>query len=135
MTVTRAERLTSEQQHEVRALAQRVGAQSLLGRFVRVVAANDRLGQLPQVAQWYQRLEDDAAGRVRLEVTSAAALSDADLEALRAAFRKIVNRDVVAVVSTDPELIGGAVVEVEGRVYDGSLKTALARLAARMAGN
>jgi hypothetical protein len=40
----------------------------------------------------------------------------------------------VADVAVDPALLGGAVVELEGRVYDGSVKTALARLASRMAG-
>src|SRR5688572_29251655 len=125
--------------HDVRtrigqALAARVGSESLLGRFLQVVADRDRLAQLPAIAQWYRRMEDEAAGRVRLDVTSASALADAELDAIRAVFRKIVNRDVVTVVSTDPDLLGGAVVEVEGRVYDGSLKTALSRLAARMAG-
>jgi len=116
------------------ALAARVGRETLLGRFLRLVAERDRLDQIPAIAQWYGRLEDEAAGRVRLAVTAAGELSDADVEAIRAAFRAIVKRDVVAVVSKDPELLGGAIVEVEGRVYDGSVKTALSRLASRMAG-
>jgi F0F1-type ATP synthase delta subunit len=37
-------------------------------------------------------------------------------------------------VKTDEELLGGVVVELEGRVYDGSIRTRLARLAARMSG-
>jgi len=115
-------------------LAERVGAETILGRFVRLVAERDRLAHLPEIADWYGRLEDEAAGRVRATITSATELSAAAVEAIRAVFRKIAEREVLARVTTEPELIGGAIVELEGRVYDGSVRTALSRLAARMAG-
>ena len=116
------------------ALAEAVGPDTTLGRFVRLVADRDRLAHLPDIAEWYEKLEDEAAGRVRVAIKAAVALTDADVEAFRAAFRSIAKREVVADVAVDPDLLGGAVVELEGRVYDGSVKTALARLASRMAG-
>jgi hypothetical protein len=47
----------------------------------------------------------------------------------------VAKREIVTHVTTDPSLLGGAVVELDGRVYDGSIRTALARLASRMAGS
>jgi F0F1-type ATP synthase delta subunit len=35
--------------------------------------------------------------------------------------------------TVDPELLAGAIVEVDGRVYDGSLRTQLAKLRQQMA--
>ena len=37
-------------------------------------------------------------------------------------------------VTVDPDLIGGVMLDASGTVYDGSVKTQLARLADRMAG-
>ena len=77
---------------------------------------------------------DEEAGRVRASITTAAEPAAEDLDSIIATFRKTAGRDVVAEVKTDEELLGGVVVELEGRVYDGSIRTRLARLAARMSG-
>jgi F-type H+-transporting ATPase subunit delta len=117
-----------------RTLAAKVGPETTFGKFLSLVAERDRLARLPEIADWYGKLEDEAAGRVQLAITAAGELAAADVDAIRAAFRSIAKREVVTNVSTDPSLLGGAIVELEGRVYDGSVKTALARLSSRMAG-
>ena len=117
------------------ALAGKVGRDATLGKFLKLVAQRDRLARLPEIAQWYAKLADEAAGRVELAITAAGKLAEPQIEAIRAAFSHIAKREVVPRVDTDPELLGGAIVELDGRVYDGSVRTALARLAARMAGS
>jgi len=117
-----------------RALAQPFGADSTLGKFLQVVAERDRVSELPGIYYWYVKRLDEAAGRVRASVTSAADLRPDELQAVLDAFGKRAGREVVPEVATDAELLGGVVVELEGRVYDGSVRTRLARLAARMAG-
>jgi F-type H+-transporting ATPase subunit delta len=117
------------------ALAGKVGRDGTLGKFLKLVADRDRLGRLPEIAQWYAKLADEAAGRVEVSITAAGALAEPQVEAIRAAFKKIAKREIVARIDTDAEILGGAIVELDGRVYDGSVRTALARLAARMAGS
>jgi F-type H+-transporting ATPase subunit delta len=112
-----------------------VGRESLVGRFIRLVAERDRIDELPTIAEWFAKLEDRDAGRVRLEIRAPAELSQAEVAGVCQAFRELAGGEVVAQVRTDPGLLGGAVVELEGRVFDGSIKTALERLALRMAGS
>ncbi len=127
--------LTVEQREKIaKALVAGADGASLLGRFVRVLAANDRLHQLPAIRASYENLEDEAAGRVRVRVRSATPLSDGDRAALRARFEKITGRRVLDAVEVDADLLGGVTVEAEGRVYDGSIRTQLARLERKMAG-
>lgn len=111
-----------------------LGPNSLLARFVHVLAANDRLAELPAVCDWFSRIRDLAAGRVRAFVATPAELSPADLERLMAALSRLVGKQVVPEVTIDDALIAGVVVEVEGRVFDGSVRTSLERLTERMAG-
>lgn len=111
-----------------------LGAESLLARFVRVLAEKDRLAELPAVNDWFVRIRDLAAGRVRAFVTVPAALSAADLERLTAVFSSLVGKRIVPELVIDDSLIAGVVVEVEGRVFDGSVRSSLQRLGERMAG-
>lgn len=118
-----------------RAIAKPFGADSTFGRFVQLVALRDRLSELPGIAEWFEKLDDEAAGRVRLRVTTAAPLDESATGAIVDVFTKLAAKNVLTESKVDASLIAGAVVELEGRVYDGSVKTKLARLAARMSGD
>jgi F-type H+-transporting ATPase subunit delta len=110
------------------------GGDSLLSRFVRVLAENDRLAELSAVSDWFGKIRDVAAGRVRALVTTPVQLSATDTDRLTAVFSKLLGKQVVPELKIDDSLIGGVVVEVEGRVFDGSVRTSLQRLSERMAG-
>jgi F-type H+-transporting ATPase subunit delta len=127
--------LSEDQRRQLaKALVLRIGGDSLLGRFLGVVADNDRLDQLPRIHESFVRLDDEAAGRMRITIRSAAPLSDDERSALRRKFEAITGRKVLDTAEVDPQLLGGVTVEAEGRVYDGSIRTQLARLERRMAG-
>ena len=114
-------------------LGKALAPQPLLGNFLRVVAENDRLKDFPLIEKSYQRLLEQSLGRVRANIRVAAPLSDAELQALIDAFSKLTQKTVLPTVTVDPAILGGAVVEVEGRVYDASLKTQLQRIGESLA--
>jgi F-type H+-transporting ATPase subunit delta len=100
----------------------------LLNNFLRVLAENDRLKDFPTIERAYQRLLEQLLGRVQAKIRSASPLNDEELKALVDAFSRLTQKTVAPLVEVDPELLGGAVVEIEGQVYDASLKTQLQRL-------
>lgn len=116
------------------ALAAPLGADTTLGKFLRLVAERDRISELPGVYYWFLKQLDEDEGRVRASITTAAVPTAEELDAIVATFRRGAGRDVIAEVTTDESLLGGVIVELEGRVYDGSIRTRLVRLAARMSG-
>ena len=61
-------------------------------------------------------------------MTCAMELDKAQLERLSGTLKKIVKKEVDLDVSIDPTLIGGLIAEVEGMIYDGSVKTQIMRL-------
>jgi F-type H+-transporting ATPase subunit delta len=107
--------------------------QPLLGNFLRVLAENDRFSALGDIQSEYQSLLEQALGRVRARVRSAAPLSEEELQSLVDAFSRLTRKTVIPIVELDSELLGGAVVEIEGRVYDASLKTQLRRMGGTLA--
>ena len=45
------------------------------------------------------------------------------VDRLREVLRGIAGKEIVLQQETDPSLIGGVLIELEGKVYDGSVRT------------
>jgi len=118
-------------------LAEQLGTilslQPLTSNFLRVLAENDRLDIVVDIDSAYRHLLERALGRVRAKVRSAAPLSEEELRRLVDALSRLTQMTVVPTVEVDPDLLGGVMVEIEGQVYDASLKTQLQRLGETLA--
>ena len=66
-------------------------------------------------------------------MVSATGLDTVLAEQLRQQLRSISGKDVVMQEETDEELLGGLLIELEGKVYDGSIRTQLERMKQRIA--
>ena len=134
--VLRSPLLSAVRRTEIAAmLARELQLSDLLTRFVLLLADQQRLGALPAIATRFQALLDDELGRVRVAVSAARAL-DAKQEAeLVATFAKLTGKQVIHTVTLDPDLLGGIVVEAEGKVYDGSVRTQFDRLEKELGGS
>jgi F-type H+-transporting ATPase subunit delta len=97
------------------------------------LAANRRLGFLPEIAARYEQLRAEAERTVEVTVTSAVPLSAEQQSHYVAALAKRLGREVHLSCATDPSLIGGAVVQAGDLVIDGSVRAGLAQLAAATA--
>lgn len=107
------------------ALLNRIGAQPLTRTFVNLLLDNERLAALPGIAREVDAMIEAQAGRVHAEVTSATALTPAQLTQLTATLEKLSGKKVVVAKKEDPSLLGGVVAKVGDVVYDGSLRTQL----------
>jgi F-type H+-transporting ATPase subunit delta len=101
--------------------------------FLSLLLERDRLAHLPGVVNCYRRLLNEAKGRVEAKVVSAAGLEPAMVERLREQLRGISGKEVVLQQETDPSLLGGLLVDMEGKVYDGSVRTQLEKMKQRIA--
>jgi len=99
--------------------------------FLSLLLERDRLSYLPSVASRYRRLLDEKKGRVEAVVVAPDPLAAATLERMREALGKVSGKEVVLQQESDPGLIGGAVVQLEGKVYDGSVRTQIEKMRAR----
>jgi F-type H+-transporting ATPase subunit delta len=73
-------------------------------------------------------------GRARAALTFAQAPGADDLARAIAGLEAIAHKKIIPTVNVDAALIGGVVVELEGKTYDGSLANHLAEAARRLAG-
>ncbi len=117
----------------VESLIRAAAPHPLVANFLRVLAVNDRLNVLADIESSYQRLLEKLLGRVRATVKSAFELSEDEVQSIVDAFSHKTGRTVIPILELEPELLGGVTVEIEGRVYDASLRTQLQRLGQSLA--
>jgi F-type H+-transporting ATPase subunit delta len=116
------------------AVAQVLGLSELTRKFLGVLAANRRLAKLPEVVRAFSAIAAAQRGEVTAEVTSAHALSDAQIAALTEKLKVRQGREVKLTAKVDPALLGGLVVRIGSEQIDGSIRTRLNSLATAMKG-
>jgi len=120
-------------QELLRDIATDVGAPPPLRDFLQLLEERGRLRRLSAIRVVFDDLVDRHRGRTRATVRSAEPLAPDALAELTRVFGTLTGKQVIAEVRVEPELLAGAIVEVEGRVYDGSLRTQLGKLRHQMA--
>jgi F-type H+-transporting ATPase subunit delta len=101
---------------------------------VAVLADNDRLALLPEIAAQFDALKAQAENKVKVTMTSATQVDPATAEQVKQALKKRLGREVELELAVDASLIGGAVIRAEDMVIDGSVRTRLEKLAAQLVG-
>jgi F-type H+-transporting ATPase subunit delta len=123
-----------DQGRAVTALAERAGLSPLTRQFLGLLAHKRRLFVLPEIITAYLAMLGEHRGEVSAELTSAVALSEEQLEAVRQRLTEAMGQAVTLSTAVDSNLLGGLVVRVGSRMIDASLRTKLQRLEVAMKG-
>lgn len=102
-------------------------------RFLMLLADNRRLVLLPHVAQHFETLRRAAENTVRVRLCCAAEPGEEQTSQLLAALRQRLDSKVDLEVDVDPEIMGGAIIDVGGEVIDASVRARLRQLQSALA--
>jgi len=101
---------------------------------LKLLSEYSRLKLAPMLAEQFEALRAEHEQRVEVEIVSAAPVDAAQQQALVAAVKKKLARDVNVQWKTDPTLIAGARIRAGDTVIDGSISGELARLRQALVG-
>lgn len=107
-------------------------ADDLLVNFVCLLVDHGRVATLPAIAETYRDLADVAQGRARVRATTAVPLPDDLRDRLVALVEQKLKRECVLETEVQPDLLGGLVLTIGDKVYDGSVRSQLRRLRKEM---
>ena len=97
--------------------------------FIHVLAENDRLLLLPEIADLFELFKAEQEKSVDVEVTSAFALNNEQKDKLAKVLSARLSREVRLHATEDASLIGGVVIRAGDLVIDGSVRGKIAKLA------
>lgn len=90
--------------------------------FLQLLCEKGHIRSFPACVSEYEALYDASRKIATATVVSAVPLTDSEKDRLQRALEKKSGQTVQLVCSTDPSLLGGLVVEMNGTVIDGTLR-------------
>ncbi|PYU12380.1 MAG: F0F1 ATP synthase subunit delta [Acidobacteria bacterium] len=123
-----------EAKHEVlEKISNRLGASKIIRNFLFVIADHRRTQLIPEIVATFQQVLRQRQGMAEAEISSAVELTSAQKKELAATLARVTGKKIEPKYSLDPALLGGAVVRIGDTIYDGSLRSRLNEMRARLA--
>jgi F-type H+-transporting ATPase subunit delta len=101
--------------------------------FARLLIESNRVRQVNGVAEEFERLADEAAGRVRATVTTAVELDTHERDRVARELSERLGKEVRIKVVVDKRILGGLKLQYGDRLIDASVATKLQQLRRRLA--
>ncbi|MDC7292493.1 MULTISPECIES: ATP synthase F1 subunit delta [unclassified Butyrivibrio] len=96
--------------------------------FIKILIEKGLLREYSACYKRFRKSYNEAHGIAEALVTSAVSLSDAQLSQLKEKLEKISGKKILLKQKTDPDILGGVRVDLEGQLFDGTVKGRLSEL-------
>lgn len=103
-----------------------------LASFLTLVIRNRRESYLDLIRSEFRDVRTQAEGIVRVRLVAAQAMTDEQRDRFVSKLESVLDRPVELEEAVDEQLLGGARIEAEGQVLDGTMKSRLASLRAQL---
>jgi len=103
-------------------------ASSILLNFLKVLCRRGRVEHLRAIQCAVEEIRDAELGRMRVEVRSATPLDDSQRQSICSQLKKSFGKDAVLVEKVEASLIGGVILRIGDKVFDGSIQGRLDQL-------
>ena len=100
--------------------------------FIKILIEKGLLREYSACFKRFRRSYNEDHGIADALVTSAVALDKSQLDQLRSKLEKISGKKIVLQQKTDPDILGGVRVDLEGQLFDGSVRGRLSELRRRV---
>ncbi len=122
-----------EKRHQILdEVMRRMSPHAMTRRFLTLVLDKGRLHAMKDIAKVFGQLRDQRLNTASADVISARPIPAAQHAAWEKAVSEKAGRTVRLKFSTDPALMGGALVRIGDVVYDGSIRKQIARIRSAM---
>jgi F-type H+-transporting ATPase subunit delta len=125
-------KVTARQKNEIFAAAAGGRLDEIAASLAALLVESHREILLGYIAEQFDTLKHEHERVLRARITSAQPLNDAQRDDIVAALEKRYGKKVEAELDVDPELLGGARVQVGDQVINASVRDALAQMAAAL---
>lgn len=96
--------------------------------FLQLLCEKGRMSCFFEAVKAYYELYDAACRMANATVVSAVALTDEEKNKLESKLKTVSGRTVTATYAVDPSLLGGIIIEMDGKIIDGSLRHRLSEI-------
>ncbi len=114
-------------------IAEALDLSTQMRSFFGLLLDKGRMSFVRQIDINYRRFADEQSGIIRANIRAASKLTKERIEAIRKGLEQQTGKKVMLNVEKDAALIGGLQAEMGGKLFDGSVKSQLKRMANTLA--
>jgi F-type H+-transporting ATPase subunit delta len=103
-----------------------------VGNLLRLLAENGRLAVLPEIAELFDGLKSDVENSIDVVLTAATPVDPAQQQKISDSLKRRLGREINLHFRLDESLIGGARLQADDLVIDGSVRTGLDKLSSTL---
>ncbi len=93
--------------------------------FLLLLCEKGRIQLFSQCLSEYRKLVDVSENVAVARITSAVELTQAEIDGIKNKLEKTMKKSIITECIVDPSVMGGVIIETEGRIIDGSLRRSL----------
>jgi F-type H+-transporting ATPase subunit delta len=98
----------------------------------KLLAEYDRLPVLPEISEAFDKLKADVENTVDVVLTAASPVTDQQQQKIAAALKKRLGREIKLHFQLDENLIGGARLQADDLIIDGSVRAGLEKMSSAL---
>ncbi len=114
-------------------LAGKLGLQKTTTRFIEYLAETGRIRYVRAVQESFEDLLAERQNRAKVKLTTATDLGPGELDEIKKKLAAVTGKQVEVDARVDASLIGGARAQIGSMIYDGTIKSQLAKMRENLA--
>ena len=111
-------------------LSKDLSLNEILNNFLSLLVENERINSMNNIFEEFVKIKDEKNGLVKMTVISGKKLSSNELKMVQEKIESKLNKKVVLEEITEPGAIGGFLIKINGKIFDGSIMTQIKNIAA-----
>jgi F-type H+-transporting ATPase subunit delta len=111
-----------------RKVGERLGLTTTTVTFIELLIHRRRMDHFFMITKTYRDLCDEVAGRTRVTLITPLDLPSGLVQKIKSLIKSMIGKEAILSLEKDPALIGGVLVKNGNVVYDGSLRSQIAKL-------
>ncbi len=119
---------TDKKKNVVQELCSRLEIGDKVGSLLILLNERGKIIFLDKIIEYFERVVDRRLNQIRVHVTSAHSLTDANTDRLKIALNKILGKTILIDTEVDESLIGGIMLHIGDQVADDTIRNRLAIL-------
>lgn len=104
-------------------------------KYIEIITKGKRESLLPEISKQYISLFKESIGLKTATIKTAVALDEAERKSIIANLMKLTKKDIELLETIDSSLLGGFVLQIDGKQYDASFKSKINKLKKEFATN
>lgn len=113
-------------------VANRLKAGDGLGRFLSILVINERLSLLKDIIILFKEMADEKTESLRMHIAFASEPAQAMVDRIADRLGRAFGKKLIITREVDPSILGGMLIKIGSKVYDGTISKMLENLTQKM---